>query len=53
MELSELLPHISTVADDLLLVRSMHTDQFNHHPGPIADAMRPGHVRVCRRWAPG
>src|SRR4051794_22435201 len=35
MELSELLPHISTVADDLLLVRSMHTDQFNHHPGQL------------------
>src|SRR5262249_6145533 len=33
MELSELIPHIATVADDLLLVRSMHTDQFNHHPG--------------------
>jgi len=35
MELSELLPHISTVADDLLLVRGMHTDQFNHHPGQL------------------
>ena len=29
MELSELIPHLGTVADDLLLVRSMHTDQFN------------------------
>src|SRR6478735_6132114 len=35
MELSELLPHIATCADDLLLVRSMHTDQFNHHPGQL------------------
>jgi hypothetical protein len=35
MELSELLPHLGTVADDLLLVRSMHTDQFNHHPGQL------------------
>jgi hypothetical protein len=35
MELSELLPNIATVADDLLLVRSMHTDQFNHHPGQL------------------
>jgi hypothetical protein len=35
MELSDLLPHLGTVADDLLLVRSMHTDQFNHHPGQL------------------
>lgn len=35
MELSDLLPHIGSVADDLLLVRSMHTEQFNHHPGQL------------------
>jgi Protein of unknown function (DUF1501) len=35
MELSDLLPHIGQVADDILLVRSMHTDQFNHHPGQL------------------
>jgi hypothetical protein len=35
MELSELIPHLGQVADDLLLVRSMHTDQFNHHPGQL------------------
>lgn len=35
MELSELLPHIGTVADDLLLVRGLHTEQFNHHPGQL------------------
>ena len=35
MELSDLLPHIGSVADDVLLVRSMHTDQFNHHPGQL------------------
>src|SRR3954470_18699186 len=35
MELSELLPHIGTCADDIALVRSMHTDQFNHHPGQL------------------
>jgi uncharacterized protein (DUF1501 family) len=35
MELSDLLPHLGTVADDMLLVRSMHTDQFNHHPGQL------------------
>ena len=35
MELSELIPHIGSVADELLLIRSMHTDQFNHHPGQL------------------
>ena len=30
MELSELLPHIGTVADDLCLVRSMFSDNNNH-----------------------
>src|SRR4051812_40786313 len=34
-ELSELLPHLATVADDLCIVRSMHTDAFNHAPGQI------------------
>ena len=32
MQLSDRLPHLSTCADDLLLVRSMHTDQINHDP---------------------
>jgi hypothetical protein len=35
MELSELLPNLGSVADDLLLVRSLHTEQFNHHPGQL------------------
>ncbi len=35
MELSDLLPHLGSVADDILLVRSMHSDQFNHHPGQL------------------
>ena len=35
MELSDLLPHLATVADDIALVRSMHTDAFNHHPGQL------------------
>jgi hypothetical protein len=35
MELSDLLPHLSTCADDIALIRSMHTDQFNHHPGQL------------------
>src|SRR5579863_8279439 len=35
MELSDYLPHLSEVADDICLVRSMHTDAFNHHPGQL------------------
>ncbi len=29
---SELLPHIATIADDIAVVQSMHTEQFNHDP---------------------
>ncbi|MEO6789122.1 MAG: DUF1501 domain-containing protein, partial [Chthoniobacteraceae bacterium] len=35
MEFSDLLPHMAQHADDLLMVRSMHTDQFNHHPAQL------------------
>jgi hypothetical protein len=35
MELSDLLPHIATCADDIALIRSMHTTQFNHLPGQL------------------
>ncbi len=34
-ELSELLPHLATVADDIAIVKSMVTDAFNHAPGQI------------------
>ncbi len=33
LELSELLPHIGGVADDIALVRSLHTEAINHDPG--------------------
>ncbi len=32
-EISSLLPHLGEIADDIAIVRSMHTDQFNHAPG--------------------
>jgi len=35
MELSDFLPHLATCADDICLVRSMHTEAFNHHPGQL------------------
>jgi hypothetical protein len=34
-ELSELLPHLAAVADDITIVKSMATDAFNHAPGQI------------------
>lgn len=33
--ISELLPHLSAVADRLTFVKSMHTDQFNHAPAQM------------------
>ena len=35
MELSDLLPHIGSCADDIALMRGLHTEQFNHHPGQL------------------
>src|SRR6266498_2936285 len=34
-ELSELLPHLAGIVDDIAIVKSMHTDAFNHAPGQI------------------
>jgi hypothetical protein len=34
-ELSELLPHLSKVVDDISIVKSMTTDAFNHAPGQL------------------
>ncbi|PYV39845.1 MAG: sulfatase [Acidobacteria bacterium] len=35
MEFSDYLPHLATCADDICMVRSMFTEQFNHHPGQL------------------
>lgn len=32
LEISEILPKISSIADELCIIRSMHTDQINHDP---------------------
>ena len=34
-EISEMLPYLSKVVDDICLVRSVKTDQFNHAPAQI------------------
>ena len=36
MDFSDLLPQIGSCADDLLMVRSLHSPEFNHHPGQLA-----------------
>ncbi|MDA1236689.1 MAG: DUF1501 domain-containing protein [Acidobacteria bacterium] len=33
IEISDYLPHTQTIADNICLVRSMRSDQVNHHPG--------------------
>jgi hypothetical protein len=35
VEMSDLLPHIGGCADDICLIRSLYTDQFNHHPAQL------------------
>jgi hypothetical protein len=35
MELSEVLPHLATVVDELTLIKSCRTTQFNHAPAQI------------------
>jgi hypothetical protein len=34
-EISEIMPHLASVADDICILRAMHTDQFNHAPAQI------------------
>jgi hypothetical protein len=34
-EISEIMPHLARIADDICLVKSCHTDQFNHAPAQI------------------
>ena len=34
-EFSDWIPHTAACADDICLVRSMHTEAFNHHPGQL------------------
>ena len=45
-ELSSLLPHLSTVVDDIAIVKSLCTDQINHGPAQIF--MNTGHQETGR-----
>jgi hypothetical protein len=46
IEVSNLLPHFKAVVDDVAVVRSVHTTQFNHAPAQIF--MNTGHQIVGR-----
>ncbi len=46
MELSELIPHLGQCADDITLIRSIHTEQINHAPAQLF--MQTGFARFGR-----
>lgn len=35
VEYSDLVPNIGSCADDICMIRSLHTDVFNHHPAQL------------------
>ena len=43
VEISEMLPHLGSVADDIAVVKSIHTDAFNHAPAQIF--LHTGHLQ--------
>ena len=45
-EISGILPHLAEIADDVCILRGMHTDQFNHAPAQIY--MNCGHELIGR-----
>jgi hypothetical protein len=34
-EVSELLPHLAKITDDIAIVKTLHTDEFNHGPAQL------------------
>ena len=46
LEVSELLPHLSTVTDEIAVVRTVHTTQFNHAPAQLF--LNTGHPTMGR-----
>jgi hypothetical protein len=45
-EVSSLLPHLSTIVDEIAIIKSVHTTQFNHAPAQIF--MNTGHQLIGR-----
>lgn len=46
IEISELFPHVGSIADDICVIRSMHTDIPNHEPSLLM--MNTGHIQPGR-----
>ena len=46
LEISELFPHVGSVADDICIIRSMYTDIPNHEPSLLM--MNTGHIQPGR-----
>jgi hypothetical protein len=46
LEVSEIFPHVGSCADDICVIRSMHTDIPNHEPSLLM--MNTGHIQVGR-----
>jgi hypothetical protein len=46
MWMSDAVPNFHTIADDICMIRSMHTDQFNHAPAELL--LFTGHARQGR-----
>jgi hypothetical protein len=46
MWMSDAVPHFQEIADEITLVRAMHTDQFNHAPAELL--LFTGHIRQGR-----
>ncbi len=46
LEISELFPHVGSCADDICVIRSMHTDIPNHEPSLLM--MNTGHIQPGR-----
>lgn len=44
--MSDYVPHLQTVADEISFIKSMHTDQFNHAPAQLL--MHTGSARLGR-----
>ena len=45
--ISDYLPHLSSIADELTFLKAVHTDQFNHAPAQLL--MHTGSPRLGRR----
>lgn len=46
LDFSDLMPNLATCADDICMIRSLHTEPFNHHPATIM--MNSGFARMGR-----